>query len=134
MPADARPKPPRQGPSPAPIGGGKARLRTLDDLDKRTRAHRDTTELRESIAADLGGWDVLSAMQAEVITTASLMGAMIRDRAASYLEGEDVDLASFITLANAQRRHLEALGLVRRARNVTPDLKDYLAQQSEPGR
>jgi hypothetical protein len=73
-------------------------------------------------------------MQAEVITTASLMGAMIRDRAASYLEGEDVDLASFITLANAQRRHLEALGLVRRARNVTPDLKDYLAQQSEPGR
>lgn len=127
MPSDTRPKaPPREA--------GKARLRTLNDLDKRTRAHRDTSELRESIAADLGGWDALSAMQAEVITAAALMGAMIRDRAASYLEGQAVDLPSFITLANAQRRHLEALGLERRARNVTPDLRDYLAKQGEAAR
>lgn len=127
MTADTRPKAPPREPS-------KARLRTLNDLDKRTRAHRDTSELRESIAADLGGWDALSAMQAEVITAAALMGAMIRDRAASYLEGQSVDLASFITLANAQRRHLEALGLERRARNVTPDLRDYLATQGESAR
>lgn len=127
MTDDRRPKAPRRE-------AGKARLRTLEDIDKRTRAHRDTAELREQIAADLGGWDVVSAMQAEVITAAAIMGAMMRDRSAAYLAGEPVDVPAFLTLANAQRRHLEALGLERRARNVTPDLKAYLAQQAEPAR
>ncbi|MBX9574552.1 MAG: hypothetical protein K2X07_02820 [Caulobacteraceae bacterium] len=134
MPAVKPMKPARRRRDPGQKAPAKARLRTLDDLDKRTRAHRDTSELREALAADLGGWDAVSAMKAEVITAAALMGAMIRDRAASYLEGEPVDLASFITLANAQRRHLEALGLERRARDVTPDLRDYLARQAEGGR
>lgn len=127
MTAEARPKAPRRE-------AGKARLRTLNDLDKRTRAHRDTAELREQLAADLGGWDAVSAMKAEVITAAAIMGAMMRDRSAAYLAGEAVDVNAFLTLANAQRRHLEALGLERRARDVTPDLKDYLAKQGEAAR
>lgn len=70
-------------------------------------------------------------MQGEVITAAAIMGAMMRDRSAAYLAGETVDVPAFLTLANAQRRHLETLGLERRARDVTPDLTDYLARQKE---
>ncbi|WP_164783919.1 MULTISPECIES: hypothetical protein [unclassified Mesorhizobium] len=39
----------------APKGGGKVRLKTLADLHRRTTAARVVFELRDSLAADLGG-------------------------------------------------------------------------------
>lgn len=134
MPLDDAPKSRRSRAAAPAKPGGKARLRTLADLDKRTRAHRDTAELRENIAADLGGWPNVSAMASEIITSASLLGAIIRDRAAAYLAGDAMDLGEFITLTNAQRRLLADLGLERRARDVTPDLHDYLSRQTEGDR
>jgi hypothetical protein len=131
MTADTRQKQQRMRPTTPAKPRAKARLRTLADLDKRTRAHRDTSELMESIAADLGGWRNVSTMKREVITAASLLGAVIRDRAASYLAGDAMDLGEFITLTNAQRRLLADLGLERRARDTTPDLHDYLSRQTE---
>lgn len=131
MPTDSPPNHPKRGATKAPKPVAKARLRTLADLDKRTRAHRDTSDLMESIAADLGGWPNVSTMAREIITSASLLGAVIRDRAASYLAGDAMDLGEFITLTNAQRRLLADLGLERRARDVTPDLHDYLNRKAE---
>lgn len=131
MPTDTPPKRPKPTPTAPPKPVQKARLRTLADLDKRTRAHRDTAELMENIATDLGGWSNVSTMAAEIITSASLLGAVIRDRAASYLTGEAMDLGEFITLTNAQRRLLADLGLERRARDLTPDLQEYLSRKAE---
>lgn len=114
-------KQPRRRAAPKPNEGEKVRLKTLDDLDKRTRAARDTADLRESLAADLGGWDEVSVMEQELITSAALVGAMIRHRAASYLEGQPVDMGEFMSLTNSQRRLLSDLGYDRRGmRNVTP--------------
>ncbi|WP_244571324.1 hypothetical protein [Mesorhizobium carmichaelinearum] len=106
--------------------GVKARLRTLDDLDRRTRAAQATFELRDSIASDLGGADRLSAMQKEIVDGAALLGAMIKDLGANYLSGDPVDLAEFMALTNAQRRLLADIGLERRQRDVTPTLDSYL--------
>ncbi|MER8564270.1 hypothetical protein NKH85_04900 [Mesorhizobium sp. M0924] len=111
----------------APSKGGKARLRTLDDLDRRTRAAQATFELRDQIAKDLGGIDRLSAMQREIVDGAALLGAMIKDAGATYLSGDPVDLGEFMALTNAQRRLLADVGLERRARDVTPTLQDIIA-------
>ncbi|TIP99766.1 MAG: hypothetical protein E5X61_38595 [Mesorhizobium sp.] len=56
------------------------------------------------------------------------LGAMLKDAAANYLEGEPIDINEFMALTNAQRRLLADLGLERRAlKDITPSLKDYAA-------
>jgi hypothetical protein len=45
------------------------------------------------------------------------------------LLGEPVDPALYATLSNAERRLLETVGLKRRSRDVTPDLREYLASR-----
>lgn len=56
---------------------GKVRLRSLSDLDMRTRAAREVLRLKADIAADLGGVAQLSAMQLAVIEQAAITGAML---------------------------------------------------------
>ncbi|TPL75115.1 hypothetical protein [Mesorhizobium sp. B2-3-15] len=107
--------------------GAKARLRTLDDLDRRTKAAQATFELRDQLASDLGGMEQLSAMEREIVDGAALLGAMIKDAGATYLSGDPVDLGEFMALTNAQRRLLADVGLQRRARDVTPTLQDIIA-------
>ncbi|MDE2466168.1 MAG: hypothetical protein KGO02_20995 [Alphaproteobacteria bacterium] len=119
-PADAKPKALK-----------KARLRTLADLDRRTSAARVAFELRDSIAADLGGFDHLTAMQRELVENTAVLGAMLKDAAASYLSGDPVDLAEFMALTNAQRRLLADLGLERRAHDLAPDLQRYVAAKAK---
>lgn len=69
-------------------------------------------------------------MQMEVINSAALLGSMLRDFGASYLSGKAIDFSSFQAMANSQRRLLEALGLERRAREVT-SLEAHLAAKRE---
>ncbi|TIT36184.1 MAG: hypothetical protein E5W65_10495 [Mesorhizobium sp.] len=127
MPADADLIDLSSSPDTPSKGGSKARLRTLDDLDRRTKAAQATFELRNSIANDLGGVDHLSAMQRELVDGAALLGAMIKDLGANYLSGDPVDLSEFMALTNAQRRLLADIGLERKARDITPSLSDIIA-------
>lgn len=100
-------------------GGGKVRLKTLDDLDRRTRAAQAVFELRDRLVDDLGGKDRLSVMQTELINNAACLGAMLKDSAASYLQGEPIDLTEYMALTNAQRRLLADLGLEKRIKDVS---------------
>lgn len=109
--------------------GGKVRLKTLNDLDRRTRAAQAVFELRDKLHRDLGGADRLSVMQCELVDNVACLGAMLKDSAASYLQGEPIDLAEFMALTNAQRRLLSDLGLERRLTDVT-DLASYVSSRS----
>lgn len=111
-------------------GRSKVQLRSLSDLDGRTTAARAAFALRNAIAADLGGQEQLTAMQAAVVNSAALLGAMLENLGAQYLAGEKIDHARYATLANAQRRLLADLGLERRAKDVTPGLRDYVKRRS----
>ena len=103
----------------------KARLRSLDDLDRRTTAAKAALELRSAIVADLGGEDRISAMKRELIESVALIGAALKDAAVRYIKGEPVDIGEFATLANTQRRLLADLGLERQAKEVQ-HLNSYL--------
>jgi hypothetical protein len=117
-----------EGESPSK-GGQKVRLRTLADLDRRTTAARVVFELRDSLAADLGGKANLSVMKLELIDNVACLGAMLKDAAASYITGEPIDINEFMALTNAQRRLLADLGLERRAlKDITPSLESYVQQ------
>ena len=104
----------------------KVRLLTLADLDGRTRAAQTVSKTMSAIATDLGGSEHLSTGEHQIIKRAALTGAMLEDMAARWLMGEAVDPALYATLSNAERRLLETVGLKRRARDVTPTLREYL--------
>jgi hypothetical protein len=112
----------------APARRRKRRLKSLQDLDRRTANAKAALALRNSIVADLGGEAALSAMKRAIIDNVAVLGAALDNIAYRYLAGEPVELIKFATLANAQRRLLSDLGLERRALDVTPDLRDYIKE------
>jgi hypothetical protein len=111
---------------------GKGRLLTLSALDKRTAAYRKTAELIDTVEADLGGADRLSAAERTMIRHAAVTGAMIEDLGTRWLAGEPVDPGMFSTLCNNERRLYETVGIKRAPRDVTPSLREYLAERPAP--
>ena len=100
---------------------GKVRLRSLDDLDRRTAAGRAAQNLITGLENDLGGAEVLSVAQREICKRAALAGAILEDWECRWVGGEPIEVEAYATLANTQRRLLTTIGLTRRARDVTPD-------------
>lgn len=115
--------------SAPPMAAGKFRLLTLDQLDGRTAAAKRARELIEAIEADLGGGDRLSEGSRQLIQRAAVLGTFIESCEAQWLRGEEVALADYLAAINAQRRVLATVGFERRARDVTPTLAEYLANE-----
>jgi hypothetical protein len=115
---------------PPDAKAGKVRLFCVEDLDGRTRASQLVRATITSLADDLGGADRLSTAEKQIVNRAALVGAMCEDVGVRWLAGEPVDAMQLTTLANAERRLLEVLGMKRRARDVTPTLCEYLRGSS----
>jgi hypothetical protein len=108
----------------------KAKLATLDQLDGRTVAARQVRETISAIESDHGGRDQMTEARLRIAETAAVTTAMVNDLAAKWLNGEQIDLALFCTLGNAQRRLFETLGFERIAKDLTPSISAYLAQKN----
>src|SRR6516164_2071066 len=106
--------------------GQKVRLLSLHDLDRRTAAYQRTVALIDAIEADAGGHDQLTTGQRQIIQRIALTCALAEHLEARWLSGEEIDPTIYCTLANAQKRLLELVGLRRLPRDVTPSLTDYL--------
>jgi len=106
--------------------GQKVRLLSLHDLDRRTAAYQRTVALIDAIEADAGGHDQLTTGQRQIIQRIALTCALAEHLEARWLSGEEIDPVLYCTLANAQKRLLESVGLRRVPRDVTPSLTDYL--------
>jgi hypothetical protein len=110
----------------APRPGPKVRLLTLADLDQRTTAAKRAATLIKRITGDLGGQDRLATGEQQIIQRAAFLGVLAEDVESRWLLGEDIDATVLATIANAQRRLLESVGLKRVPRNVTPSVADYV--------
>lgn len=117
------------------IGNGNELLPQVDGRSVWARLFRDITE---AMAVHCGGADRQSepermagrrvaALEAELV---SLEGKFARLRAEEK-EPSANDLDLYGRLANGQRRHLEALGMQRRPRDITPDPLDYARQKTQ---
>jgi hypothetical protein len=89
--------------------------------------------LRDVIAlhvADQGGIDAISEAKCSLIRRAGALTVeleRIEAKFATSAAGEN-DFGTYVTGTNSLRRVLEAIGLHRVARDVTPDLRTYLAE------
>jgi len=110
----------------------KCRLLTLEGLDRRSMAYRETKQLATEIESDLGGAEHLSAMERQMIQHGAVLGAIAQDMETKYLLGRRVDLVVLCRVLNAQRRAFDAIGYRRRQRDVTPTLESFLTKIKDP--
>ena len=110
----------------------KSRLLTLDGVDRRTAAYRETKQLIAEIETDLGGSEHISAMERQMVQHGAVLGAIAADMETKYLMGRHIDLVQLCTVLNAQRRAFDAIGYRRRQRDVTPSLESFLTKMKEP--
>src|SRR6516225_8698702 len=115
------------------ITNGSALLPGVDGRSAWVRRAKDL--IREHLA-DLGGFDNVSAAERSIIRRASVLTIELERlevRFATAGEASATDLDLYQRTAGNLRRLLEAVGLQRRARDVTPSLAEYLAslRQSE---
>jgi hypothetical protein len=104
--------------------------KSIDERGKWSRRMRDLITLH---TADLGGPDNISEAERALIRSAATLRVSIEHLETTFaLEGEatQAQLESYQRLANTLRRLLSTLGIKRRPKDVTPDLKDYVASLS----
>jgi hypothetical protein len=128
--SEFNPRPARRKPEArSRVGNGKVLLPVTDGRSLTARRFQD---LYEDIANDLGGLDLLSEAQKQMIRRACLISAESERQEAEWANGRPFDLGVYSTTANCLRRIFETLGLERRGRDVTPTLQGYLAGKGTP--
>lgn len=97
-----------------------ARLKSLDDLDGRTKQYRDAKVMIADLIGDLGGADRVTTAERALVERAALLSAMCQHLEATWLAGNKIFAPEYASLTNTLRRVLLALGLERRPRDVSP--------------
>jgi hypothetical protein len=122
---------PRQA---SPKRSAKLKLIVMSDLDGRTVAARRIKEIVGSISADLGGASGLGEAQRQLITRAALLSTILESAETKLLVGEEIDLTTYLSAIDRLRRVLTALGLERKARDVSTLTPLQYAQQQSGAR
>jgi hypothetical protein len=107
----------------------KVRLLTRKSLDGRTRARKQFDAIANGIASDLGGEDHLSTVQRNLVEAFAGAAVHVHDLNARLLKGEPVDVLTHSQAISSMVRIAARIGINRVARDVSPNLQEYLEQQ-----
>lgn len=110
--------------------GNRSRL-FVEAVDGRSAIARRYRDLVAEHSSDLGGAELLSEAQRQMIRRASSLACWCEAVESRLAEGEDIDIGTYTTATNALRRVLVDLGLERCARDVTPSLDQYTALRQD---
>jgi hypothetical protein len=108
------------------VTNGKSILPNVDGRSFWVRRFRDLIALHTN---DLGGDDVASESEKAIIRRAATIMCELERREMLFAQAgraSDTALETYQRSANTMRRLLQALGLQRRSRDVTPSLSEYL--------
>ena len=98
----------------------------IDRVDKRTPIARRFKDLVALVTSDLGGPDLLSEAQRQIIRRIASLSVWCKSKEAVMADGAEIDILEFGRTANSLRRLCEAIGLERRQWDITSDLDTYL--------
>jgi hypothetical protein len=101
-------------------------------LEQATGAARFFQKMVREIENDLGGRRQLSRIEGELIQAFCGAATQVQylNRQVMLGEGSEIDLSGYATLASTMLRIGARLGFQRRARDVTPTVDQYLAQNA----
>lgn len=126
---NTKPRHSRKSRSPAP--GPFSRDETLSIIDRRTKAGRVLRTVEADLVNHLGGKP--SAAEQLIIQSAALKATRLSLLSEKLLSGEEMAEGSdhhALAWLNSLRLDLQAIGLQSRAKDITPDLDDYLANRA----
>ena len=103
-----------------------SRLFAVAGLDGRTQTARRFRDLVEVMTNDLGGADLLSEGQRQLIRRAASLSIMAESIEADLARDLAFDLNNYGMVCDRLRRILESLGLERKARPVNDDIDAVL--------
>jgi hypothetical protein len=109
----------------------RARHRTVDDLDKRSRAGRRAAQLMRQLEAALG--DDITEGQRLAVSRAAVMTAIAEDARVRKLNGAtDITLDDLVRLDRVAAHAVRQLGITAApAKPSGPTLADYLSTRRE---
>lgn len=113
------------------VSNGSALLNGVDGRSVWARRFRDLMDLH---LADKGGPDAVSEGERSIIRRAAALEVELERLEVKFAtsgEAAAADLDLYGRTSNTLRRHLEAVGLQRRPRDVTPSLDAYLRSKAE---
>jgi hypothetical protein len=119
----------RKDPQKSAVANGSA---LLPGIDGRSAWVRRCKELIADHVSDLGGVNSASAAERSIVRRACVLTVELERMERQFAlagEASPDDLDTYARVAGNLRRLLEAVGLQRRARNVTPTLDEYLEQR-----
>jgi hypothetical protein len=108
------------------------RLFALETLDGRTKTAMRFQDLVEGIVSDLGGRDRISTGALQLVRRAATLSIMAEAMEADVVANKAFDAELYGTMCDRIGRLFGRLGLERKARDVTPDLKSYLEAKDRP--
>jgi hypothetical protein len=103
----------------------------VEGMDGRTGQARRYRDILTQIECDVGGIDNLSEGQRQLCRRAATLSFTAEAMEVDAVAGKPFDIDLFGQLTDRLGRCLQRLGLERKSRDVTPDLKSYL--QSKAG-
>jgi hypothetical protein len=106
--------------------------RAVDGRSGWARRLRDLIALHLS---DLGGEDLASEAERSIVRRAATLTVELERLETSFAlagEAQPDQLELYQRVSNTLRRHLEAIGIKRVPRDVTPTLEQYLANRKAP--
>jgi hypothetical protein len=101
----------------------------LDGADGRSALARRYKDLLAEMIRDMGGDP--TAAQAAIARRAATLCVWCEQSEAAMAAGDEIDIGTFATTANAMRRLLVDLGLERKARDITMSLEKYVASKAQ---
>lgn len=118
-----------------PKAQGATRLGTggtiLQGVDMRSHGGRRFKELCADLVAHVDGDP--TAPQLAIIRRAAALAVWCEGQETAQAQGGDFDVSAYTTAANSLRRLLTDLGLERRARDVTPSLREFIERRQSHG-
>lgn len=112
------------------VSNGRDLLPGIDGRSTTARRYRD---ILAALAADQGGADRLSEARAQLCRRFAAAAVLAEGMEARLAAGESIDLAQHALLSSTLVRLAQRIGIDRRARDITPSLRDYLSKKgAEP--
>jgi hypothetical protein len=102
--------------------------KTLPDTDGRLRIARRFRDIATAILVDQGGAELCSESRRQLIRRFSAACVLAEDLEGRLARGEEIDVERHALLCSTLTRLAQRIGIDRRARNVTPALRDYLEE------
>ncbi|HEY8006083.1 MAG TPA: hypothetical protein VIE66_04605 [Methylocella sp.] len=112
------------------------RLFAVAGLDGRTQTARRFRDLVETITNDLGGPDLLSEGQRQLVRSAASLSIMAEAIEADMARDMEFNITDYGTVCDRLRRIMESLGLERKPRVVDDGsnaLADYFSRPAPKG-